>query len=435
MDPRNPLRPAWLPLRLALLLGTRLLLGAEVDDAEVSESRDWFRRRLAEAVQGSAWLRSPTAALEAAAKGGAAGARLALAQRLENGLGMPADFHRAETLVREAAESGDAKSQFLMGRIEAADAFSPGGVSIGNPRRAEEWWEKAAGQGHVQAMVHLGSLYRTTSSMRDHGKAAQWFLKAAELGDVPAMRQYGEIRSYDYDELERNEAEAEKWLRKASSHGDGLAMYRLARFLEGSPARKTEGLAWMRRAATAGDELAAREIERREFAARILDPKLMREAWLSLPKAESGLLLALASTFQNADSSPGFHRRSEVARMLDGRDPTPLIRVLVDLHREAAPANLEALRSPRLALPADDVVITDAGLCFDLAELYWNGSGSVQRDRQRAVAWFLRSAQRGDVRAMKRIASLWREGSAGKPDPVEADRWEARAAALGRKPH
>ena len=428
-------RSTWLQFRLALLLGTRLVLGAEMDDAEVSERRDWFRRRLSEAVQGSSWLASRKDALESAAKGGSAEARLALAQRLENGIGMPADFGRAEILVRQAAESGHAKSQFLMGQVEAEDAFSPGGFSIGNPRVAEEWWEKAAAQGHVQAMVQLGQLYRYGKLGWDHPKAAAWYLKAAKMGDVVAMREYGEIYADDHDDLEHDYVLAETWLRKAADRGDSQAMLSLGHVLRNLPGRERAALAWIRRAAAEGEGRAVQEMKLGEFAALTRDADALRKAWLSLPKDEDGVLRQLTPLIRG-DSNPMPQReflRTEFSRILRGRDPRPLIRALIQLHREAAPENLETLRNPLLGLPEDDTVVTDPGLCFELAELFWSGSASVAVDRQKAVAWFLRSAQRGDVRAMRRIAALWRDGSIGGPDPIEANRWDARATAVERR--
>jgi len=430
MNARIFRRLNWLPAFLGLLLGAARLARADTAETEGTEKREWFRRRLSQTVEGSPWRLAPLGALKGAAASGSAEARLALALRLEKGDGIAADFRRAEALVREAAESGHAASQFLLGQVEAEDAFSPGGISVGNYRVAEEWWEKAAAQGHIRAMVELGGLHRYGQLGWDHKKAAAWYLKAAKLGDVGAMREYGEIFMDDRVDLDHDHVLAEAWLRKAADRDDDRAMLSLGELLVGLPGRMAEAHTWFRRAADAGQRQAASLVEFIDLAG---DAKAVREAWLALPENGSGPLGQFAAAIHGSDPSNSqlARIREEVVRLLRGLDSTPLLLALVRLHREAAPANLAALRTPYLALPESDVAVTDAGLCLELAELYWNGSRSVPADRQRAVAWFLRSAQRGDVRAMRRIAALWRDGSGGSPDPGEADRWEARAAAVG----
>ena len=48
--------------------------------------------------------------------------------------------------------------------------------------------EKAAGQGHVYAMVRLGHVHR---ARQEHGQALEWLTKGAEAGLPEAMYKVG----------------------------------------------------------------------------------------------------------------------------------------------------------------------------------------------------------------------------------------------------
>lgn len=420
--------------------GLAPLLGAddpdevtETDETGGKESRGQFRYLLVRTASASRWYKASPDDLKAAAEQ-FPDAKLVLAWRIETGDRMPADFRLSEKLVRESAQLGYVEAQFLMGQIEADDAFSPGGLKIGNYRVAEEWWEKAAAQGSARAMFELGDLYNYGKLGWDHLKAVDWYRKAADKGDIRAMRQIGEVYMADRKQLKRDASIAEEWLQKAAGRGDVAAMFYLGQLLF-TEARRDEGIKWFRRAAGKGDQRAGQIVELAEL---IADERLARNAWLAVPneghKALARFAVAMRSSTAGSASISTKQTRGYFSEMTHGLDTAPLIRVLIRLHRESAPENIETLKEAYLKLPPDDLVVTDASLCRELADLYWDGSASTPADQQRAVAWYLRSAQRGDVKAMRRIADLWRSGVTGQPDTAEADRWNARAAAVEKLP-
>jgi TPR repeat protein len=59
---------------------------------------------------------------------------------------------------------------------------------------------------------------------------------------------------------------------------------------------------------------------------------------------------------------------------------------------------------------------------YYLAWLYKNGTGT-RKDLQKAVYWFERSAEAGNVYAIKAIADCYRTGSGVKKDPSSAYAW------------
>lgn len=65
-----------------------------------------------------------------------------------------------------------------------------------------------------------------------------------------------------------------------------------------------------------------------------------------------------------------------------------------------------------------------------LANAYEHGSLDREVSHAEALRWLTLAANSGDVNAMRRMASLYRDGGLGvKPDPAMADEWQARADA------
>ena len=65
-----------------------------------------------------------------------------------------------------------------------------------------------------------------------------------------------------------------------------------------------------------------------------------------------------------------------------------------------------------------------------LANAYEHGSLDREVSHAEALRWLTLAANSGDINAMRRMASLYRDGGLGvKPDPVIADEWQARADA------
>ena len=65
-----------------------------------------------------------------------------------------------------------------------------------------------------------------------------------------------------------------------------------------------------------------------------------------------------------------------------------------------------------------------------LANAYEHGSLDREVSHAEALRWLTLAANSGDINAIRRMASLYRDGGLGvKPDPVMADEWQARADA------
>ena len=109
-----------------------------------------------------------------------------------------------EQEFRKAAEQGDAKAMFRLGRHYC-------GRSEENTTEGMRWYHQAAEQGHVEAQYTLGKCYLKGKYVsEDEAEAVKWFRKAAEQGHAGAQYELGKCCII----------EAEKWLRAAAQSMD-----------------------------------------------------------------------------------------------------------------------------------------------------------------------------------------------------------------------
>ncbi len=93
------------------------------------------------------------------------------------------DYSGAVTIWRPLAEKGDADAEFNLGQ-----AYRLGrGVPL-NIAAAKTWFERAAGQGHLDAETTLGLLLFQNG---DQAEGLKWLKKAADRGEPRALLVYG----------------------------------------------------------------------------------------------------------------------------------------------------------------------------------------------------------------------------------------------------
>lgn len=125
--------------------------------------------------------------------------------------------------IKRQADSGDAKSQSLLG-----DIYAEGKQLRHDYKEAASWYRKAAEQGFPKAQYDLAVLYDIGQGIaKDEVAAAQWYRKAAEQGNSDAQYtlagMYGVGRGID-----RDPKEALKWYERAAEQGEALASFNLA---------------------------------------------------------------------------------------------------------------------------------------------------------------------------------------------------------------
>jgi TPR repeat protein len=175
---------------------------------------------------------------------------------------------KSDTELREMADAGDAAAQFIIGHEYDSFAVYKFGWQerASYYRRALILYRRAAEQGHVEAMVHLATLYNK-GELADVFNAAEalslgiepqaasfWFRKAADQGDADAQNDLGALY-VNGEGVAKDYATAINWFRKAAEQGLADAQFNLgAMYFNGYGLAKDVAIAisWWRKAADQG---------------------------------------------------------------------------------------------------------------------------------------------------------------------------------------
>ena len=139
----------------------------------------------------------------------------------------PADLEAEQNLaqLKMAAESGDANAQY-----DLAWMYDTGGdnkILAKDTRKAAEWYEKAAVQGHVKAQAGLGMLYVNGDGMhKDYVKGVDWLQKASAQGNADAQLNLGWLYR-DGKGIPKDPAKALEWWQNAAERGFPHALFTL----------------------------------------------------------------------------------------------------------------------------------------------------------------------------------------------------------------
>jgi len=134
--------------------------------------------------------------------------------------------------LRLAAESGDPRAQYLLGKMYG-NGYGVAKYQAG----AVSWYRKAAEQGYASAQAALGWMYANGRGVtKDEAEAVKWYRKAAEQDDAWAQGNLGFMYANGRG-VAKDEAEAVKWYRLAADQGDASAQYNLGQmYAEGRAA-------------------------------------------------------------------------------------------------------------------------------------------------------------------------------------------------------
>jgi TPR repeat protein len=170
------------------------------------------------------------------------------------GNGVEKDEGKALSLIRQAADSGDA-----IGALALGSAYEWGQYGVAkNEAEALRWYEKAAERGNVRAALVLGEKYSEgkLGLAKDDAEAARLFRKAAERGDVQGLYYLG-LSHWEGRGLPKDQTQAEALFAKGDERKNSHAMVDIGRKFEsgqGVAENDAEGLKWFRKAAELGDQ-------------------------------------------------------------------------------------------------------------------------------------------------------------------------------------
>lgn len=162
------------------------------------------------------------------------------------------DQPEAMRLLRIGAALGHPEAEYWLGCAYGRDS----GKSPEMAKKAADWWEKAANQGHSGARFRLGLCYWDGAG-RPERKTSAFFLfeEAAEQGHAKAQFFVGYCYSAGKGGRKADKAEAARWYEKAAEQGLAQAQYFLGLcYLDGEGVYQDSSVAvsWCEKAAEQG---------------------------------------------------------------------------------------------------------------------------------------------------------------------------------------
>jgi uncharacterized protein len=277
--------------------------------------------------------------------------------------------------LKQKAQSGDVTAQ-----MQLADAYETGKGVRADRFQAFDWYLKAAEAGNPEAQNIVGVNLRTgDGGLKDPVKALVWYRKSAAQGNAEAMFNLG-TAYYNGDGIGIDDAEALAWFAVASDFGSqdgGTASQRS--LLEVKPQRKIEGLT------TAAIRLRrGTEIPRKPEAA---------VTWLkkAIELKSMDAQVMLAKMYLDGEGVP--------------KDPQMAVSLCED------PAN-----------HGYSVGMT----C--MAYIAKNGYGLPTPDLKKALYWYGKGANCGDVSSLFTLGEMYEKGDGVRPDALTAYEYYSIAA-------
>ena len=127
--------------------------------------------------------------------------------------------------LKEHAEAGDPNAQFSLGYMN--DTGRDGGIMPKDTRKAAEWYEKAALQGHAKAQSALGQAYiKGFGVPKNYVIGVDWLQKAADQGDADAQLELGWLYA-DSKGIPDDPAKALTWWQHAADRDFAHAQFTL----------------------------------------------------------------------------------------------------------------------------------------------------------------------------------------------------------------
>jgi TPR repeat protein len=425
-----------------------------------------------------ALARSPRSAedklrwLTVAAEGGLAEAQYQLYRFMMKSAVADYKSRSAMGWLQSAAERGFADAQYELGRLLIHGDQTQGIEK--NSKKARQWWEKAADNGHGRAMQELAWRYTKAADgfPRDPARA---IVLLEKIADGYRQGRYGLPQNQQMASSRQKQAEEIKALEERAAQGDPAALATIGRQLLQSRSAIAQGVILLEKAAIQGDariqhELGAIFLFGRHGIARDLEKG--RKWWdLALAQKHVQTMEYVAPAYQNGrfgypvdllkskalvellvkayrDGHYGVDPDAESERYwtaelkhfdrlfdLAGGSYLPLD----DLHRQAAAGNVQAQyqlgRQLLIAGSADErhkglqwiERSAEGGYAeaqYRLVTYYENKIHIMRDDPSRGVAMLQAAAEQNHLRAMGALALAYEKGRYGlAQDYQQAQYW------------
>lgn len=307
------------------------------------------------------------------------------------------------------------------------------GNVLRNSKVAFYWFSKGAECGLPYAEVQMGHFYRDGIGVeKDIRLAICWYEKAAHQCDITAMLALGDLYGRGWHGVKINREKAYYWYSYAASLGSYEAEYRKAwSLVRGKSRHRAEqGLATLTAAAEQGNAEALSDLGDLYAEGRLVrkDLKLSRAYYLSA--VEQGSSEAAFKLGMLSEAGEGVPRnREEAARwfMIAGeRDYAPAQLLLGNLYRDGWGVEKNYQQAAFWYTKAADQGIASAE--SELGDLYHSGSGVTRNLQEAARHYQLAAEHPGQPYAQLMLSILYQEGRGVSADMVKSMQWYKAAS-------
>jgi uncharacterized protein len=329
-----------------------------------------------------------------------------IAGMYDRGNGTEADTVQAYSWFVKAAEGGHPHAAYRV-----AKACYDGTGTEQDYKAAEQWFMKAADGGDPYAMYSLGKMYRDGVRVEINAKTSYfYFLAAAKLEHEFAQFAVAKALLHGIG-TEQNTQEAMHWFMKCANHGSHYAEYQAAELLsDGQAVPKDEVKAQkLYASALAGFSLQEQEEPNEQLEYRIGSMHLQGKGIHQNP-AE-----ALPWFLLSADKGNAYAAYQAAELLFDGK---AALKDEVKAHKLYSAALAGFLKQEQ-SKPNEQ-------LEYRVGSMYLHGKG-VQQNPVESLAWFLRSADKGNAYAAYQAAELLSDGRVVPKDEAKAQKLHTEA--------
>ena len=292
-----------------------------------------------------------------------------------------------------------------------------------------------AEKGDAVSQSELGDRYHLGLDVdKDEAEAVKWWRKAAEQGDATAQLKLGLMYGLGLV-VDKDYVQAAKWYRKAAEQGVADAQYNLGVSYakgQGVPQDHAEAAKWFRKAAEQGDANAQYNLGVFYAKGRGVpqdDAEAVKWYRKAAEQGDANAQYNLGQGYGNGQGVPQDHAEAvkwwRKAAEQGNADAQYNLGVCYDKGRGVPQDYAEAVKWYRKAAQQGD-----AEAQCNLATCYFNGTG-VAKDAVEAVRLFRPLAESGNAFAEGKLGLCYDEGQGVPKDSVEAYKWYNLAAAQG----